>query len=109
MRRQIRHKAPWCHGFMQVRSMILLRTFLATSSLLLLFGSGNAWSFPVPLTPEGQITLVEYVNDVTGHFVLLSDSTEIAAVDAGGFGPWRPTGYQMKAWSTTVAPSGENP
>lgn len=44
-----------------------------------------------------QPSAVEYVNDVTGHYVLLADPAERAAVDAGSAGPsWRPTGYSFR-------------
>jgi hypothetical protein len=88
--------------------MSLQRLWFApfVASSLLFAAAFPAWAFPINFPPPGEITLLEYVNDGTGHFVLLADRNEIAAVDAGGFGPWRPTGYSMKAWSTSVAPPG---
>src|SRR5438067_4489305 len=42
--------------------------------------------------------VIEYVNDLTDHYVLLYDAQEIAAVDGGSAGPgWHRTGYVFAA------------
>src|SRR5438105_1821340 len=69
--------------------------------VLLLAAARHADAFLGDCTPLGQTTLFEYVNEATGHFVLLSDPSEIAAVDAGTDGLWRPTGYQISAWNAS--------
>jgi hypothetical protein len=45
--------------------------------------------------PPQVIPVFEYVNTVTGHFVLLGDPDEMNAVDLGTQGPWERTGYSM--------------
>ncbi|CAH1905802.1 conserved hypothetical protein [Candidatus Nitrotoga sp. HW29] len=54
-----------------------------------------AYAFPFPF----YATVYEYLNEKTGHYVLLSDSNEIAGVDAGAAGAgWRRTGYIFEAY-----------
>jgi len=67
------------------------RVILAVLALL----SGAAQAFPVnlPPSPVGQ-SILEYKNDITGHYVMLWDRTEIGLVEAGKLGPgWHRTGY----------------
>ena len=44
----------------------------------------------------------EYMNEITGHYVLLTDPAEIAGVEAGRAGPgWRYTGYNFTGFALT--------
>jgi Repeat of unknown function (DUF5648) len=57
-----------------------------------------ALAFCRPAAAFGLIELyvVEYFNEVTRHYLLLSDFQEMAGVDAGEAGPgWRRTGYMF--------------
>jgi hypothetical protein len=50
--------------------------------------------------------VLEYFNEFTGHFVLLSDPAEIAGVDAGSAGPgWKRTGFWFHALADSHAPN----
>lgn len=52
----------------------------------------QAQAFFTPVTVRSIV--VEYVNEISGHYVLLADTAEMAAVDRGDAGPgWRRTGY----------------
>jgi Repeat of unknown function (DUF5648) len=49
------------------------------------------------------ITVQEYVNDLTGHYFLVSDALEKQAVDSGAEGAgWHPTGFQFSAYGATT-------
>lgn len=49
-------------------------------------------------------TVYEYLNENTGHYLLLSDPNEIAGVDAGAAGAgWRRTGYIFDAYHDHIA------
>jgi hypothetical protein len=48
--------------------------------------------------PDPPKLVLEYFNEGTGHFVLLSDPAEITAVDGGSAGPgWKRTGFWFHA------------
>lgn len=72
------------------------RTFfrnLAAAALLL--AAPLATAFPI----NPGTTVVEFVNDGTGHYLLLTDAEEIRKVETGGAGPlWRRTGFQFEAF-----------
>lgn len=62
---------------------------LALLSFGLLSLAAGAFFIPQPL-PQA----IEYVNDISGHYVLIRDPAERAAVEGGAAGPgWRRTGY----------------
>jgi hypothetical protein len=77
----------------------MIRSRLASISrrlVGLLAGLGTAFSaWPFIIVPPP--TAIEMVNEITGHYVLLSRAMEIAAVEAGSAGPgWRRTGYSFQ-------------
>ena len=77
------------------RSTLLCR--LAAAALLLLCGfAAQAFIIPPPVPAPRVAVVREYVNDFTGHFLLLSDPIEIQGVQNGAAGPgWRYTGYEF--------------
>ena len=70
------------------------------ATLLLTFAPAASqafWTGPPPVT---YAAVKEYVNDITGHYVLLVDPVEIAGVEAGHAGPgWRYTGYNFTGFA----------
>jgi hypothetical protein len=71
---------------------------------------GLAFSAPASafiINPPGPYpikTVLEYFNEYTGHYVLLSDPGEIAGVDAGAAGiGWKRTGYSFDARNETLS------
>jgi Repeat of unknown function (DUF5648) len=75
----------------------LLRT-LACLALVLVVPS-FAPAFWIGPPPVRYVSVKEYVNDFTHHYVLLSDPREIGDVEAGAAGPgWRFTGYTFSAF-----------
>lgn len=73
----------------------MLRRIAASLTVAGLFlAAPSARAFLIP-----DVTVVEFVNDGTGHYLLLTDAQEIAKVEAGGAGPyWRRTGYKFQAY-----------
>jgi len=68
---------------------------------MLAAASAHAFCINCP-PPVYTATVKEYANDITGHYVLLSDPAEIAGVEQGSAGPgWRFTGYQFVAYQLT--------
>ncbi len=71
--------------------MIRIRCLAALSFGLL---SLAASAFIIPAPPPYA---AEFVNDFSGHYVLIRDPAERAAIDAGAAGPgWRRTGYSFQ-------------
>jgi hypothetical protein len=67
-----------------------------------LFAASSARAFIIDPTPAR--TVLEYYNEHTKHFVLLSDPAEINGVDAGAAGPgWKRTGYSFGANNDSLA------
>jgi hypothetical protein len=62
-------------------------------------GAASAHAFFIGPPPLLGVEVREYVNDFTGHYVLLSDPREIQGVEGGAAGPgWRFTGYEFGAY-----------
>lgn len=75
-------------------------TFALAGMLFLAF---PASAFIIITNPPKAV--LEYYNEHTKHFVLLSDPAEIAGVDAGAAGPgWKRTGYAFGANPEGTAP-----
>jgi uncharacterized protein DUF5648 len=63
--------------------------FMLAALLLPTAGAAFLINFPPDRPPA-----TEYVNDISGHYLLLNDPAEVAAVATGAAGPgWRTTGY----------------
>ena len=72
---------------------------------ILAFACGAAHGFPVnfPPQPVGQ-RILEYKNDITGHYVMLWNRAEINFVEAGNAGPgWHRTGYVYSGFDVTAS------
>lgn len=70
---------------------MIIRCLALLSTGLLSLAAGAFFIPPPP--PE----VTEFVNDLTGHYVLVRDPAERAAVEAGAAGPgWRRTGYSFQ-------------
>ena len=56
--------------------------------------------FPVPPAPS-SFAVVEYLNEFTGHYLLVADWIEMARIAAGAAGPgWRRTGHRFgETWT----------
>ncbi|HZZ94706.1 MAG TPA: hypothetical protein VFE23_19250 [Usitatibacter sp.] len=68
-------------------------------ALALLVAAFPAAAFWIGPPPMAYAPVREYVNDFTGHYVLLTDGAEINAVENGAAGPgWRYTGYNFTAY-----------
>jgi hypothetical protein len=84
-----------------------MSTRILLSSLAL---AALAWAMPsraffIPI--PSRVTVIEYVNEITGHYVLLANEDEMSVVDRGGAGPgWRRTGYRFgEEWIEPAKPS----
>lgn len=85
-----------------MRCSVFVRLLAAV--LAALAPAGAAWAFFIDLHPSR--TVLEYYNEHTGHYVLLSDPAEIAGVDGGAAGPgWKRTGYSFGARNESQAAS----
>ena len=72
-------------------------TLLAVAALL---GPGSAAAFLVGPLPDPQVTqVVEYRNDISGHYFLAALPADFTAIDSGAAGPgWHTTGFQFSAF-----------
>lgn len=67
------------------------------ASLIGTLGVSSAWALIGDLTPKTPV--IEYFNDVTGHYFMTSDPAEYTALDAGFDGhTWHRTGHQFIAY-----------
>ena len=84
-----------------------IRAFVALAALGFVPHAAAFGLFP----PRSSVTVVEYLNEITGHYVLLADLTEIAAVDNGAAGPgWRKTGHRFgQTWEGSWFPPADVP
>lgn len=77
------------------------RAIFGLSAALLAALPAGAFPSSHPYPPK---TVLEYYNEYTKHFVLLSDPAEIAGVDAGSAGAgWKRTGYSFEANNETFS------
>ncbi|HUL55800.1 MAG TPA: hypothetical protein VLT60_02305 [Usitatibacter sp.] len=72
-------------------------TLLAVAALL---GPGSAAAFLVGPLPDPQVTqVVEYRNDISGHYFLAALPADFTAIDSGAAGPgWHTTGFRFGAF-----------
>jgi len=66
---------------------------------------GSAQAFPIITGPSPvHQAIIEYKNDITGHYVMLWNQAEIAFVEAGQAGPgWHRTGYAYSGFDVTAS------
>jgi hypothetical protein len=78
-------------------NLFMRKIHLILSLAMSLLGASAASAFPID--PSPPIPVIEYVNDVTGHYFMTADPAEIAGLD-GGFdgGTWHRTGQVLQAW-----------
>jgi hypothetical protein len=83
----------------RITSHVIFAALAMLASLALL--PAAAFFAGSPPDPD-VITVQEYVNDLTGHYFLVSDALEKRAVDSGAEGAgWHPTGFQFGAYGAT--------
>ncbi|HET9651989.1 MAG TPA: hypothetical protein VFP36_07355 [Usitatibacter sp.] len=71
----------------------------AAGLALAAFATFQVSAFWIGPPPVILVTVREYTNDLTHHYVLLSDPAEIRGVESGAAGPgWRFTGYEFDAY-----------
>ncbi|MGZ5036337.1 MAG: hypothetical protein ACXWGT_06110 [Usitatibacter sp.] len=71
----------------------LASLFHSACALLAAFAAASAGAFLINID---VLTVDEYVNDVNGHYFLVADPNEKAALDRSGY--WHPTGHSFSAY-----------
>jgi hypothetical protein len=86
-----------------------LKSFAMRSLAVVLLTAALAVCGPAAaFGPFNEAYVSEFYNEVTGHYLLLSNYQEIEGVEAGRAGAgWRSTGYQFRAYIPERAPAGK--